>query len=191
MANRLTLPALYGPPALVALAHLLTGWLNTGGAGGLGALTTALSLVLALLSFALSVVALGHSYVKTPSASRSSWGLNVLLVCILLGLAPIAPTVIALVTHVRGAGVRPAITDADGRPACVQRSSGGPAPRARSHDQPARHVLPRAVIVALAVPSSPRTAWLTCTESRAAPTRPCPFSARKASTASRDGARRD
>jgi hypothetical protein len=55
------------------------------------------ALVLFMLAFTMSAAALVHSYVNAVPASRSAWGLNFLLMCMVLGMAPIVVTAIALV----------------------------------------------------------------------------------------------
>jgi hypothetical protein len=97
VARRFTLPVLYGPPVVVAVTFMLAKGLDGGGSSGLGSLTATLALVLVLVLFTLSAAAIVHGYVTTAPAARSAWGLNVLLVSILLGLAPIVSTAIAMV----------------------------------------------------------------------------------------------
>jgi ABC-type Na+ efflux pump permease subunit len=56
-----------------------------------------LALVVILLSFLLAVAALLHSYAHATPAERTSSGLNVLVFCIVLGLAPMVPMAVYLV----------------------------------------------------------------------------------------------
>ena len=67
---------------------------STGESSGPPALA---SLVLALLAFTLSAAALVHSYLAAAPAVRSASGLNLLLASVVLGLAPVVATAIALV----------------------------------------------------------------------------------------------
>jgi membrane-associated protease RseP (regulator of RpoE activity) len=95
LSNRFTLPALYGLPALVAIAYVLGRTTRTGVEPSGWPLLAAL--VLFMLAFTMSAAALVHSYVNAVPASRSAWGLNFLLMCMVLGMAPIVVTAIALV----------------------------------------------------------------------------------------------
>jgi len=97
MASRFALPAIYAPAGLVTAAYLLAAWIDSGQSDGLGASMLIVALVVVCLAFALSVVALVHGYARASASFRSAWGLNALLVCMVLGLAPIVPTAMALV----------------------------------------------------------------------------------------------
>jgi len=97
MASRLALPAIYAPPVLVAAGYLLATWLTASRSDGPGAAMLFAALIVVCVAFALSVAALVHGYVTAGASFRSAWGLNALLVCMVLGLAPIVPTAIALV----------------------------------------------------------------------------------------------
>lgn len=55
------------------------------------AFTTLLSLVLILCYFSLAIVALVHEVRDATRAERLEWGLNLLVVCLILGLAPMPP----------------------------------------------------------------------------------------------------
>jgi len=96
-ASRFALPAIYGLPALIAAGYLLAAWFGGGRSNGLGASLLTAALVVVILAFALSVVALAHGYARATSSLRSAWGLNVLLASIVLGLAPIIATAVALI----------------------------------------------------------------------------------------------
>jgi len=97
MANRLSLPAIYAPPVLVATGYLLATWLAAGRTDGLGASLLTAALIVVFVAFALSVAALVHGYATAAASFRAAWGLNTLLVCVVLGLAPVVATAVALV----------------------------------------------------------------------------------------------
>jgi hypothetical protein len=92
-----TLPALYAPPVVVAAGHMGATILQRGAPGGGVALATTVALVLVLTDFLLAVVVLFRSYVRATPAARAASGLNVLMVCLVLGLAPLIPTAVYLV----------------------------------------------------------------------------------------------
>ena len=97
LGRKATLPALYLPAAIVSAARVAATFVQRGEPGGAVALTTTLALVVILLSFLLAVAALLHSYAHATPAERTSSGLNVLVFCIVLGLAPMIPTAVYLV----------------------------------------------------------------------------------------------
>jgi membrane-associated protease RseP (regulator of RpoE activity) len=97
IGHSFALPALYGPPVLVAVGYLLAAWWGAGLSDGPRQSMTTAALIVVMVAFASSVAALVHGYVTTGASFRSAWGLNALLVCMVLGLAPIVPTAIALV----------------------------------------------------------------------------------------------
>ena len=97
MASRLALPAIYAPPALVAAGYLLATWLTASRSDGPGAAMLLAALIVVFVAFALSVAALVHGYATASSSFRAAWGLNTLLVCVVLGLAPLVATAIAMV----------------------------------------------------------------------------------------------
>lgn len=82
---------------VVSAAQLTAAVVQHGEPGGAAALMTTLSLVVVLLYFLLAVAALVQSCVRALPAERASSGLNVLVVCIVLGLAPMIPTAVYLV----------------------------------------------------------------------------------------------
>jgi len=92
-----TLPAVYLPAAIVSAARVAATFVQRGEPGGALALTTTLSLVAVLLYFVLAVVALVRSYLRATPFERAASGLNVLVVCIVLGLAPMIPMAVYLV----------------------------------------------------------------------------------------------
>jgi hypothetical protein len=94
MASRYALPGIYTPPALVAGAYVLAIVVD---ARGLRAGATQAALIVALLSFALSAAAMVHGYVTSRPPMRASWGLHALLASVVLGLAPIVATAVAVV----------------------------------------------------------------------------------------------
>jgi PDZ domain len=97
LAHGVTLPPPYVAAAVVAVAYVAAKLFGTGGWEAVGSLAREVALVLVLTCFTLAVVAFVHGYVRTERNLRSAWGLNVLLVALLLGFAPIVPTAIALV----------------------------------------------------------------------------------------------
>jgi membrane-associated protease RseP (regulator of RpoE activity) len=97
IGRRFALPALYGPPVLVAVGYLLAAWLGAGLSDGPRQSMLIAALIVVMVAFALSVAALVHGYVTAEASFRSAWGLNALLVCMVLGLAPLVPTAIALI----------------------------------------------------------------------------------------------
>ena len=96
LAHGFTLPPPYVLGALVAVAYMAAKLFGTGDWETVGSLAREIALVLALACFALAVVAFVHGYVHTDRGLRSAWGLNGLLVALLLGFAPMVPTAIAL-----------------------------------------------------------------------------------------------
>ena len=97
LRRKSTLPALYLPAAIVSAARVAATFVQRGEPGGALALTTTLSLVAVLLYFVLAVVALVRSYLRATPFERAASGLNVLVVCIVLGLAPMIPMAVYLV----------------------------------------------------------------------------------------------
>jgi hypothetical protein len=91
------MPVIYAPAAIVSAAQLGAAVVQRGEPGGAAALMTTLSLVVVLVYFLLAVAALVQSCVRATPAERASSGLNVLVVCIVLGLAPMIPTAVYLV----------------------------------------------------------------------------------------------
>jgi hypothetical protein len=92
-----TLPAIYVPAAIVSGAKVAAAAVEGGEPGVAVALTTTLSLVLLLAYFLLAVAALVQGYLRATPAVRAASGLNLLVVCIVLGLAPMIPTAVDLV----------------------------------------------------------------------------------------------
>ena len=97
LARRATVFAIYAPAAVVSATQVAATIYMGSGSGGPATLTTTLALVLLLLYFCLTIAALINGYATATRRERSAWGLNALVVCILLGLAPMIPTAIALV----------------------------------------------------------------------------------------------
>jgi hypothetical protein len=97
LGRTFTLPALYVPPAMVAAGHMGATLLQRGEPGGGVALATTVAIVLILVDFLLAVVVLVRSYVCATPAARAASGLNALVVCLVLGLAPMIPTAVYLV----------------------------------------------------------------------------------------------
>jgi hypothetical protein len=82
---------------MVAAGHMGATLLQRGEPGGGVALATTAAIVLVLVDFLLAVVVLVRSYVCTTPAARAALGLNALVVCLVLGLAPMIPTAVYLV----------------------------------------------------------------------------------------------
>jgi hypothetical protein len=97
LGRKATLVAIYLPAATVSVANVAAAFVQRGETGGAAALTTTLSLVLVLGYFALAIVMLVLSFLRATSAERSASGLNVLVGCMVLGLAPMVPTAVYLV----------------------------------------------------------------------------------------------
>jgi hypothetical protein len=97
LGRTFTLPALYVPPALAAAGHMGTTLLQRGEPGGGVALATTVAIVLVLSDFLLAVVVLVRSCVRATAAARAASGMNALVVCLVLGLAPLIPTAVYLV----------------------------------------------------------------------------------------------
>jgi hypothetical protein len=95
--RKFMLPAIYVPAAIVSAVRMAATVLQRGEPGGVAALTTTLALVLVLVYFLLAVLALVRSYVRAAPSQRADSGLNVLVACIVLGLAPMIPTAVYLV----------------------------------------------------------------------------------------------
>jgi hypothetical protein len=97
LGRTFTLPALYAPPGLVAAGHLGATLLQRGEPGGAVALATTAALVLVLIDFLLAVAVLVRSVVRATPFERAASGLNVLVACLVVGLAPMIPTAVYLV----------------------------------------------------------------------------------------------
>jgi len=97
LGRRSTLPAIYAPAAIASAGRLAATLVQRGEPGGVVALTTTWSLVLVLTYFLLAVVALIRSYFRATPFERAASGLNVLVACLVLGLAPMIPTAVYLV----------------------------------------------------------------------------------------------
>lgn len=97
LAPGFTLPPPYVLAALVAVAYMAAKLFGTGGWEAVRSLARNIALVLVLACLALAVVAFVHGYARTDRALRSAWGLNGLLVALLLGFAPLVSTAMALV----------------------------------------------------------------------------------------------
>jgi hypothetical protein len=80
---------LYAPAAVMAIFYVWLIIFEPVGTAGLNNLANALTGILVVGYFGLSVVALIHSYVKAGSEERSRFGLNWLLVGVLVGLLPL------------------------------------------------------------------------------------------------------
>jgi hypothetical protein len=89
--------AIYMPAAIVCAGKIVATVLAGGHRTDLTDLTTTLSLVLVLLYFCLAIAAFLLGYASAARVERTASGLNVLGVCLLLGLAPMIPTAIGLV----------------------------------------------------------------------------------------------
>jgi len=98
LAHGFTLPPPYVLATLVTVAYVPARLFGTEGWEVVGSLARAAALVLALACFSLAVVAFVHGYLRTDRSLRSAWGLNGLLVALLLGFAPMVPTAIAMVS---------------------------------------------------------------------------------------------
>ena len=97
LGRRFTLPALYAPPGLVAAGHMGATLLQRGEPGSGVALATTAAIVLVLTDFLLAVAVLVRSVVRATPFERAASGLNVLVGCLVLGLAPMIPTAVYLV----------------------------------------------------------------------------------------------
>jgi hypothetical protein len=97
LSTRAALPAIYVPAAVVSAVKVAATVVQRGEPGGLLTETTTAALVLVLAYFFLAVVALVQSYARATPAERAASGLNLLMVCILLGLAPMIPAAVYLV----------------------------------------------------------------------------------------------
>jgi hypothetical protein len=97
LARRGILLVLYVPAALVSAGCLLALALGPRGAGGEAALMNTLALLLVLVYFCLAVVAYGHGYMSAARQERSAAGLDFLALSLLLGLAPMVATAVAIV----------------------------------------------------------------------------------------------
>lgn len=97
-SRKSTLPAIYVPAAIVSAGEVAATILQRGEPGGAVALTTTLALVVILVYFLLAVVSLVRSYVRATPFRRASVGLNALAGCMVLGLAPMIPTAVYLVS---------------------------------------------------------------------------------------------
>ena len=97
LGRRSTLPAIYAPAAIASVGRLAATLVQRGEPGGVVALTTTWSLVLVLTYFLLAVVALIRSCFRATPFERAASGLNVLVACLVLGLAPMIPTAVYLV----------------------------------------------------------------------------------------------
>jgi hypothetical protein len=97
LSRKATLLVIYVPAAAVSAAKVAATIVRRGEPGGAAVLTTTLSLVLVLLYFALAIVMLVESFLRATPAERSTSGLNVLVGCMVLGLAPMIPTATYLV----------------------------------------------------------------------------------------------
>jgi uncharacterized membrane protein SirB2 len=91
------MPAIYAPAACVSGLKLVATIVQRGEPGGADVLMTTLCLVLLLVYFGLTVVALVQGYVRATAAERAASGLNLLVVSVVLGLAPMIPTAVDLV----------------------------------------------------------------------------------------------
>lgn len=89
--------ALYAPAAIVSAVQTVVTVLQRGEPGGAVTTATTAALVLVLASFFLAVAAIVESCVRATPAERAASGLNVLVVCMVLGLAPMVPTAVSLV----------------------------------------------------------------------------------------------
>lgn len=97
LGRTFTLPVIYAPPAIVSATKVGATLAGRGEPGAAGDLTTTLALVLVLIYFLLAVVSLVGSYVRATPIERAASGLNFLVACIALGLAPMVPTAVNLV----------------------------------------------------------------------------------------------
>jgi hypothetical protein len=97
LGRKATLPAIYLPAAVFTAARVAAALVARGESGGAIALTTNLCLVLVLAYFLLAVISLVQSYVRATLAERAASGLDVLVFCLVLGLAPMVPTASHLV----------------------------------------------------------------------------------------------
>jgi hypothetical protein len=97
LSRKATLPAIYVPAAIVSAGRVAATVVQRGEPRGGLALTTTASLVVVLVYFLLAVVVFIQSYVRATPAERTSSGLNFLVVCIVMGLAPMIPTAVDLV----------------------------------------------------------------------------------------------
>jgi hypothetical protein len=97
LGRRAMLLAIYVPAAIASAVKVAATLVQRGEAGGAAALTTTLSLVLVLGYFVLAIAMLARSFLRATPAERSTSGLNVLVGCMVLGLAPMIPTAMYLV----------------------------------------------------------------------------------------------
>jgi len=95
-SRKTTALAIYAPAAIACMGRIAGGLLPAAQRGGLSDAATTLCLTLVLLYFSLAVAALLQGYIGATRTERSASGLNVLAVCLLLGLAPMIPTAISL-----------------------------------------------------------------------------------------------
>jgi hypothetical protein len=88
--------AIYAPAAIISALQTVATVLQRGEPGGAVTTATTAALVLVLACFFLAVAAIVESCVRATPAERAASGLNVLVVCMVLGLAPLVPTVVYL-----------------------------------------------------------------------------------------------
>jgi hypothetical protein len=97
LSVKAALPAIYVPAAIVSAVKVAATVVQRGEPGGLLTESTTAALVLVLAYFFLAVVALVQSCTRATPAERAASGLNFLMACIVLGLAPMIPTAVHLV----------------------------------------------------------------------------------------------
>lgn len=95
--RKATALAIYAPAAIVCAGMVASAVFSRGRAGAAAEVTMTLALVLVLLYFCLAIVAFLLGYAGATRVERTASGLNVLGICLLLGLAPMIPTAIGLV----------------------------------------------------------------------------------------------
>jgi hypothetical protein len=97
LSRGFTRPLLYVPAVVVAAGYVAGKLFESGGSEAVSSLARNIALVLVLACFTLAVVAFVDGYVRTRRSLRPAWGLNGLLVALLLGFAPLVPTAMSLV----------------------------------------------------------------------------------------------
>jgi len=95
--RKATASAIYAPAAIVGAGMVASAVFSRGQTGAASEVTMTLALVLVLLYFCLAIAAFLLGYAGATRVERTASGLNLLGVCLLLGLAPMIPTAIGLV----------------------------------------------------------------------------------------------
>lgn len=96
-SRKATALAIHAPAAIVCAGMVASTAFLHGQGGAATDATTTLALVLVLLYFCLTVAVFLLGYASASRVERTALGLNLLGVCLLLGLAPMIPTAIGLV----------------------------------------------------------------------------------------------